>query len=85
MSLTQALHEMAEQLGDEMTAGDLGPRFNCTEADSVARVLVLAGHRTAAVNFLLGHAAEDSDLEFDSHADMTEESVSEYITDNLAL
>ena len=83
MSLTEALHEMAEQLGDEMTADMVGPRFTCTEADSVARVLALSGHQAAAANFLFGHASEDEDE--DTHFQMTHESVSDYIADDLSV
>lgn len=79
MSLTQALYDMAKILGDEMTAGDVGPQFSCNEVEPIVRVLALAGHRGAAINFLFGHASGDEEIEEDRHAGLTQEQCAEYV------
>ncbi|MGW1040019.1 hypothetical protein [Streptomyces sp. NPDC002547] len=64
--LEDALSELASVFGDGMTAYDTGSKFTCSEADSVARVLIFSGNEEAAVTWLKGHAdGEDWD---DSHA-----------------
>jgi hypothetical protein len=57
--LSDALTGLASVFGDGMTADHTGSGFTCTEADTIARVLVLAGHRDEAVTWLEGHASGD--------------------------
>ncbi|MFG2923906.1 hypothetical protein ACGFYA_20675 [Streptomyces sp. NPDC048305] len=57
--LTDALRELADVFGDGMTADHTGGAFSCGEADKIARVLALAGHREAAETWLSGHARGD--------------------------
>lgn len=63
--LSDALAELAGVFGDGMTSDMVGSQFTCSEADTIARVLVLAGHREAAETWLRGHAQGDEDG--DSH------------------
>jgi hypothetical protein len=64
--LQDALAELANVFGDSMTARDVGGHVTCTEADAVARALLLGGHRLAASRWLAGHARGDDD-EADRH------------------
>ncbi|SNS38237.1 hypothetical protein SAMN05216276_1008167 [Streptosporangium subroseum] len=53
-----------------MFAYDNGGHFSCHEADSVAALLMVAGHGDAAITWLEGHAEADSEgsdihIEFD--------------------
>lgn len=56
----------AAVLGDGCTAGDVAPRFTCSEADNIAAGLLALGQRDAAATWLLFHASEDEDG--DAHA-----------------
>lgn len=62
--LSGALAELASAVSG--AAYDTGTGFTCSEADAIARVLVLAGHKDDAVNWLVGHAQGDEvdDLHF---------------------
>ncbi|MGW6600580.1 hypothetical protein [Streptomyces sp. NPDC055036] len=73
--LELALHDLAVTFGDYMTA-EAGGHFTCTEADSLARVLLLSGHRDQAITWLTGHWSGDDDAD-DLHAD--EESIPAYL------
>lgn len=64
-TLTEALMSLANALGDGITSSEVGPHLTCTEADAIARVLALAGHREAAGSWLRGHA--DGDETGDDH------------------
>jgi hypothetical protein len=57
--LSDALAGLASVFGDGMTADMTGGGFTCTEADMIARVLAVAGHRDEAVTWLEGHASGD--------------------------
>ncbi|MFI5863543.1 hypothetical protein [Streptomyces sp. NPDC051546] len=57
--LKEALADLASVFGDGMTADHTGPAFSCGEADTIARVLALSGHREAAETWLSGHAQGD--------------------------
>lgn len=57
--MTKAIEELAEVFGDSWTAADVGGHLNCTEADTIARVLILAGHSEDAEAWLSGHADGD--------------------------
>lgn len=57
--LMDAIEAMAEVFGDGMTAMHVGSSFNCGEADTIARVLALAGHKDAAITWLEYHASGD--------------------------
>jgi hypothetical protein len=94
-SLGSALADLAGVFGDGMTADHTGSSFTCSEADTIARVLVLAGHKDAAETWLHGHAdgddGGDSHYHFDDEEDpedegrpMTEAEIAEYITEWLA-
>ncbi|ATI18775.1 hypothetical protein SEA_DAUDAU_74 [Streptomyces phage Daudau] len=93
--LNDALAELASVFGDGMTADHTGSGFTCTEADTVARVLVLAGHTDAAETWLHGHAdgddGGDSHYHYDSEDDpedegrpMTEEDIAKYVAEWLS-
>ncbi|MFJ6183741.1 hypothetical protein [Streptomyces sp. NPDC092295] len=71
-----ALHDLAATFGDYMTAAEVGGHFTCTEADALARVLLLSGHRDEAITWLEGHQYGDDD-EDDPHA--AEESIPAYV------
>ncbi|MFH8414378.1 hypothetical protein [Streptomyces collinus] len=91
--LSDALAELASTFGDGYVAFDTGSKFTCSEADSVARVLAVAGHEDAAVTWLRGHAEGDEggdshhvyedDEDQDGHQ-MDEDEVRAYITGVLA-
>lgn len=55
----QALTELAGVFGDGLTANMVGSQFTCSEADKIARSLLLAGHRKEAETWLSGHAQGD--------------------------
>ncbi|MFE3589429.1 hypothetical protein ACFQ7W_05515 [Streptomyces niveus] len=57
--MNYALTMLADTFGDGMTADHTGAGFTCQEADSVARVLALAGHKREAATWLEGHASGD--------------------------
>ncbi|MET9861987.1 hypothetical protein ABZY93_22240 [Streptomyces smyrnaeus] len=63
--LSDALDGVASTFGEFMTA-EAGSHFTCGEADALARALVVAGHRDAAITWLNGHAEGDEidDLHF---------------------
>ena len=65
--LRNALCEMAAVLGDGMTASGVGGSFTCSEAETLAEVLVLSGHAKEAASFLAGHAEGDDDAEGTHH------------------
>jgi hypothetical protein len=54
-----AIEELASVFGDGMTADHVGSGFTCSEADAIARLLVLTGHKDEAVAWLEGHAQGD--------------------------
>jgi hypothetical protein len=62
-----ALTDLAGVFGDSMTAGDVGVRMTCTEADAIVRALRAGGHRVTASRWLAGHAGGDEDPEADRH------------------
>ncbi|MGW8630587.1 hypothetical protein [Streptomyces sp. NPDC055793] len=62
--LSEALADLASVFGDGMTADYVGSSFTCGEADKIARVLVLAGHREAAELWLSAHARKDEGDDF---------------------
>ncbi|WP_327292463.1 hypothetical protein [Streptomyces sp. NBC_01198] len=64
-ALTESLAMMADVFGDGMFASHVGGFFTCSEADSIARVLLLSGHRDEALTWLSCHA--DGDEVDDSH------------------
>lgn len=91
--LTDALAELAGVFGDGYVAFDNGSKFTCTEADTIARVLVVAGHEDAAVTWLKGHAEGDEggdnhhvyvDEEDPDGHQMGEEEIRAYIEEWLA-
>lgn len=53
------LHELAGIFGDAMTADHVGGKFTCGEAETIANVLSLSGHREASHIWLRGHAQGD--------------------------
>lgn len=65
--LEPALERLAEMFGDGMTALNVGEHFRCSEADTIAEVLLAAGHKDAAVNWLNGHAVGDKASGHDAH------------------
>lgn len=54
-------------LGSHEVAHDVGPRFNCGEADTLAAAMLALGAREGAAVFLAGHAVDDD--EGDLHAE----------------
>ncbi|QJD50719.1 hypothetical protein SEA_ISSMI_73 [Streptomyces phage Issmi] len=54
-----AITALAGVFGDGMTADMVGASFTCSEADTVARLLALAGHKSEALTWLEGHAQGD--------------------------
>ncbi|AXQ65272.1 hypothetical protein ACF1AX_21530 [Streptomyces sp. NPDC014802] len=88
--LNDALAELASVFGDGMTADHTGSGFTCTEADAVARVLALTGHKDAAVTWLEGHASGDEggdshhvyedDADEEGHV-MDEDEIAEYVAE----
>lgn len=65
--LGEALAAVAAVLGDTMLSIQQGPGFTCSEADTIANLLVVAGHPEAAVMWLSGHALGDEDTGDDEH------------------
>ncbi|MEU4726519.1 hypothetical protein AB0G06_43570 [Nonomuraea dietziae] len=65
-ALPSALVGLANVFGDGMFASDNGGHFSCNEADAVATLLVVSGHRDAAITWLEAHAEDDED-ESDHH------------------
>lgn len=76
--LRNAAQEMAAQLGDQMTASNVGGHFTCMEAEVVADVMKAADCETEARTWLRGHAEGDDDPE-DMHHGWDE--VPEDVTD----
>jgi hypothetical protein len=85
MSLTQALYEMAQVFGDEPFAMDVGESIGCRDTNAIVKVLALAGHHGAAVQFLIGHAHGDAEIEEDSHVDMVTEALASAYIDGLII
>ncbi|MGM9381093.1 hypothetical protein [Streptomyces antibioticus] len=86
--LNDALAELARVFGDGMTADHTGSGFTCSEADAVARLLVLAGYKDEAATWLEGHASGDEgdDSHFVYEGDegdeghvMDEDEIAEYV------
>lgn len=67
--LADALDDLADVLSDGMTAGHVGHHFTCSEAETIARVLQLAGHADAAAAWLDGHAEGDEERSGDIDAE----------------
>ena len=59
--LEKALDGLAEVFGDPEAAAEVGPHVTCSEADRIAWALVASRHANAAVVWLDGHAATDTD------------------------
>lgn len=59
--LDNALDGLAEVFGDPETAWHVGRQFTCAEADRIAWVLIASHHADAAIVWLNGHAAGDTD------------------------
>lgn len=57
--LAVALHAMAGVFGDGMTAMHVGGLFTCSEAETIADVLIESGHVEAARTWLRHHADGD--------------------------
>lgn len=70
---TDALDRLAEKFGDDWTAGMVGGRMTCAEADALADVLSLSGHETAAQDFLRGHANGWPDMQPSGDTDPDDE------------
>ncbi|MEU6572310.1 hypothetical protein [Streptomyces sp. NPDC046805] len=91
-ALSEALDALAGVFGDGMTADGTGSTFTCTEADTIARVLVLAGHSGAAETWLEGHASGDDGGDDHWHYEgdddeghaFTEDEVAAYVKEYLA-
>ncbi|MGW3323904.1 hypothetical protein [Streptomyces virginiae] len=64
--LNDVIATFATILGDGLTAVGIGGHFTCSEADDLARALILGGHKQAAIAFLKGHAVGDYDVD-DQH------------------
>ncbi|MFF7800227.1 hypothetical protein [Streptomyces olivaceus] len=89
--LKNALAGLASIFGDPMTVDHIGESFSCGEADQIARVLVLAGHREAAETLLSAHARGDEleDFHFtrndedpeDEGRPLNDKEVSQYVDD----
>ena len=60
---------LAAVFGDHMTAYDVGGRFTCGEAESIAEAMRLLGQGEAAAWWLYLHGQHDDD-EDDIHADL---------------
>lgn len=58
---------LAAVFGDGMTAVHTGGHFTCSEADSIAAVLISFGHPEAAAVWIEGHADGDDEEDSDSH------------------
>ncbi|MEX1655539.1 hypothetical protein ABZ960_20545 [Streptomyces pseudovenezuelae] len=56
--LRSALDDLAQTFTSYGTA-EAGESFTCKEADAIARVLAVAGHKDEAVTWLEGHAGGD--------------------------
>lgn len=64
--LNEVISTFASILGDGLTAVGIGGHFTCSEADDLARALILGGHKQAAITFLDGHSTGDDDVD-DQH------------------
>lgn len=76
--LPSALEGLANVFGDGMFAIHNGVHFTCDEADAVATLLVVSGHRDAAITWLDAHADDDSDVS-DHHKDWDDDGNGEVI------
>lgn len=65
--LVDALTDLAHVFG--ITAGHTGHHFTCSEAETIARVLQLAGHADAAAAWIDGHAEGDDERSGDTDAE----------------
>ena len=59
--LENALDALSQVFGRPSTAELAGPQFTCVEANVIAWVLVASRHTDAAVVWLEGHSAGDSE------------------------
>jgi len=59
--LDDALDGLGEVFGDPETAWQVGRQFTCAEADRIAWVLIASRRDDAAIVWLNGHAAGDTD------------------------
>jgi hypothetical protein len=59
--LDDALDGLADVFGRSAIASRVGAQFTCAEADRIAWVLITSRHPDAAVVWLRGHAAGDSE------------------------
>jgi len=48
---------------DQMLAGDVGPRFTCSEVEALAGMLRAAGAEGAAVAWIEGHSWKGDDID----------------------
>ncbi|MFG1602862.1 hypothetical protein [Actinoplanes sp. NPDC049265] len=67
-ALVEAVETMAEQLNG-IDVGDVFGGFTCSELDSIARVLKIAGHAGTAAFIVMRHAESD---EFPDDGDLTD-------------
>ncbi|MCY0933653.1 hypothetical protein [Streptomyces sp. H34-S4] len=69
-NVTFALQNLADTFSFYVTA-EAGEHFTCDEADAIALVLAVAGHREEAIAWLAGHAEGDKfgDLHFEGDED----------------
>lgn len=72
---------LASVFGDGMTALHVGPSFSCSEAETIAKALILLGQDEAAVTFLSGHGTEDDVTEEDSHVGLDEDGAEQLVAD----
>lgn len=63
--LLRSVSAVAAVLGDGMTAGMVGGSFTCSEAETIAELLFVAGHEDDAARWLLGHVEGDDDPDDD--------------------
>lgn len=59
--LLTALRDTAATLAEVDTMQDIGPHLTCSEADALAKMMVLLGHFDAGAALLKGHARGDED------------------------
>lgn len=79
--LEKALDAMARVFGRPATAERVGPHVTCLEANRIAAVLIASRHTDAAIVWLHGHAASDSDDDVHGGTDFdATEYIAPYIT-----
>lgn len=61
----RAANYLADVLGDDMLAMQIGPHFTCGEVDKLAAALMLLNRREAAATLLSGHAEGEDEGEPD--------------------